>query len=399
MNTCVHSLKPYIANLPVISAHEHHHEDAWYKDCDLDRIILNSYSNWMFRQKTIRPEEREGLLNRYRSNSYLVWFERGLQQIYGCDKLSAKNWDAISQQIRTAHQRSSQWSIEILKQFGHYRSAIQDSCWKPGDAIGHPEFFRTAYRINHFVICHHADMTDHNGNSPWHTDGFDGQNFDDYLPFVEQRLAQAKANGSVALKASVAYERAIDFKPRTRAEASAIFGKHPLEVTPEKTRIYQDFMFGFCCELAAKYDLPFQNHTGLGQLGGSHPMYLREMIEHHPATKFVLLHAGYPWIGEAGALAHNYGNVYPDLTWVPLISTTAAIRAIREFLEIASEDALCWGGDAQTGEESVGGALALKHALTVALSQLVDEGYFAITDAQRVARKICHENATRVYQL
>ncbi|MDH7570846.1 MAG: amidohydrolase family protein, partial [Armatimonadota bacterium] len=321
--------------------------------------------------------------------------------IYGVERLCTETWDALSAAIGAAHRASPEWHVTVMRRFGHYRRAIQDSYWSPGGDVGCPQFFAPAFRVNALVMCHHPEMTDHNGNSPWRTFGAPQcDRFGDYLDWVDALIAQQRASGVVALKSALAYDRDLAFRPAERDEAARAFGRRPDEVGEGARRAYQDFLFDYLCGLAARYELPFQQHTGMGRIGGSRPMNLEPMLARHPQTRFVLLHGGYPWVGEIAGLAHTYRNVFPDLTWLPLLSPTAAVRAIREWLEAApSARSICWGGDAWTGEESVGAALALKHVLAIALAQLVEEGYFALEEALVAARYICSENAQRLYGL
>ncbi|HEY3418845.1 MAG TPA: amidohydrolase family protein [Armatimonadota bacterium] len=395
MTSSFQRLTAYVATLPIFSAHEHHQPDDYFRDFSLDRILTGSYVNWINPWDGQIPD-REVLLDRVRHNAYFVWLQRGLQRIYGIDKLTAANWDAVSKIIQDAH-ASPTWHLEIFRNYGNYRRAIQDSYWNSGDDLGHPEFFSPTLRINCFVVCHHPEMRDHNGAS-WAQFNVPALDFDEYLEFIEETVRTRKAAGAVALKSALAYDRDIAFRPRERAEAARVFGKHPTEVSPEDQRAYQDFVYDYLCTLAAKYELPFQNHTGLALIGGSNPLNLEPMIARHPHTRFILFHGGYPWVGEIAGLAHNYRNVYPDLTWLPIISPTAAVRAVHEWLETTwSSRYLCWGGDCWCAEESVGASLAFKHVLATALAQKVDEGYFDMDDAECVARRLCYENGEYVY--
>jgi predicted TIM-barrel fold metal-dependent hydrolase len=138
----------------------------------------------------------------------------------------------------------------------------------------------------------------------------------------------------------------------------------------------------------------------MGLLKGSSPMNLLPTIERHPRTRFVLFHGGYPWTSEVAALSHDHGNVYPDLAWLPLISTSAAARALTEWLEVCPSSArIAWGGDCWTSEESFAAALAFRHVLKEALSRLVRGGMMTASRAEVVARKLAHENAGVLYGL
>ncbi|OPZ87832.1 MAG: Amidohydrolase [bacterium ADurb.Bin429] len=398
MSTTADQLREYLVGLPVVSVHEHHREDDAYRDLTLEGLFLRSYVGWAYPGHQ-HIADREGFLDHVRFNSYFVWLQKGLQHVYGCPTITPQNWDAVSEQITTAHNASPTWHIDLMPRYGLYRRAIQDSFWNVGSDVGHPQFFSPTFRINAFVMCHHPGMADHNGTSlarfdlPW-------SSFTEFLHAMKAIIQRARAEGAVALKSALAYDRDLAFGPAKYDDAARAFGKRPDEVDTATQRAYQNFMFHTCCEIAAELKLPFQNHTGLGLIGGSNPMNLEPAIRRHAETTFVLFHGGYPWVHEIAGLAHNYPNVLPDLTWLPLISPTAAVGAIHEWVETAqTARGICWGGDAFSGEESVGAALALKHVLATALARKVDEGYFGMEDAETLARMICSENAERVYGL
>lgn len=51
-------------------------------------------------------------------------------------------------------------------------------------------------------------------------------------------------------------------------------------------------------------------------------------------VKFLYDHSYCNWMDDLLGLLHSYSNVYADLCWLPLISTSAAKRFLREALEI-----------------------------------------------------------------
>lgn len=398
MNATTAQLHQYLAPLPVISVHEHHREDDAYPGLTLESLLMRSYVGWIYPGHQ-GITDRAAFLDHVRFNSYFVWLEKGLRAVYGCGPITVDNWDAISDQITAAHAGSRTWHVDLMRRHGLIQRAIEDAFWDTGSAVGHPEFFAPTFRINAFVMCHHPEMADHNGTN-LRKFGLPFDDFGGYLQAVKALLVRAKANGTVAMKSALAYDRDIAFDIVDYDVAARAFNQRAEDVDADTRRAYQNYMYHVCCDLAAELQLPFQNHTGLALIGGSNPMNLQPAIAAHPLTTFVLFHGGYPWVHEIAGLAHNYPNVCPDLTWLPLISPTAAVQAIHEWLEVAQTAlGICWGGDAFSGEESVGAALALKHVLAVALAQKVDEGYFGLDDAKALGRMICYENAERVYGL
>lgn len=68
-------------------------------------------------------------------------------------------------------------------------------------------------------------------------------------------------------------------------------------------------------------------------------------------------------------LLHSYSNVYADLCWLPLISTSAAKRFLREALEIGGSNRILWGCDTWTSEESYGAVLAFRRVVSCMCSR------------------------------
>lgn len=128
-------------------------------------------------------------------------------------------------------------------------------------------------------------------------------------------------------------------------------------------------------------------------------MAMREVIEKNPYTKFVLFHCSYPCLDDINGLLHVYGNVYPDLCWLPIISTSAAERMVHELIEVGTSDKVCWGCDTWTSEESYGALLAGRYVLAKVLSSKVNEGYISMEYARIIADNILYNNAARLYKL
>src|SRR5207244_7830854 len=140
---------------------------------------------------------------------------------------------------------------------------------------------------------------------------------------------------------------------------------------------------------------PVQVHAGFGDsavfLPRVHPGYLKPLIERFRDTAFVLLHC-YPFVREAGWLAHVYGNVYFDLSLtIPHVARPAEM--VRQALELAPVSKLLYASDAARSPELY--YLAAKwwrEALAEVLPELLGE-----EDAADAATKILRENALELY--
>ena len=185
-------------------------------------------------------------------------------------------------------------------------------------------------------------------------------------------VASARAGGYVALKTIAAYRGGLD-----RVSDHVVAALEANEATGDP--------------------LPVQVHCGFGDfdlhLWRSDPSYLKPLIERFRETPFVLLHC-YPYVREAGWLAHVYGNVWFDLSLtIPHVSQPA--QALRDALELAPVSKLLYASDAaRTPELYWLAARWWRRALAEVLPELLPE-----QEAEEAARLILRENARRLYRL
>ena len=389
-----------LESLEIISCHEHHLIPEEGKSVTLEYILQNSYVGWCGEEPGSSGPEKDLYLEKVGTNSYYRWLLFGLQRLYGfTGEIDAENWENISSHIGKKH-ASPEWYFTILRKYGNISRAILDAYWDPGSDNGHPESYSPTYRINALVMSHNREAKDHNGNNAWDLFapyGIKPTSFSEYLEAVEALLAVKKNEGCVALKSALAYDRTLAFACPNKEDAEAVFDT-TVDMHSTEARAFQDYMFHFILEQAGTLGLPVQCHVGLGKLQGSNPMNLLPMIERYPRNKFVLFHGGYPWVHEIGGLLHNCDNVYADLVWLPLISPTAAIRGLHEWIEVArTSEKITWGGDCWTPEETYGAVLALRHVVARVLSEKITEGYFGYRRAFELARQIFSKNACRLY--
>jgi uncharacterized protein len=140
--------------------------------------------------------------------------------------------------------------------------------------------------------------------------------------------------------------------------------------------------------------LPVQVHCGFGDsdlwMARADPSHLKPVLERFRETPFVLLHC-YPFVREAGWLAHVYGNVWFDLSLtIPHVSRPAEM--MRQALELAPVSKLLYASDAaRTPELYYLAAKWWREALAEVLPELLDD------DAEPAARRILRENALELY--
>jgi hypothetical protein len=411
-----------IESMPAVSTHSHHLPDEFHKDLTLDRIFESSYlATLAGLAKDEKLETRDYLnlktqsisfpgkdihrrgdfLSHVRYNSYFVWLEKAVQKIYGFEEnVSPENWDDISSRIKARH-LDEKAHLEILQNIAGYRRVVQDSYWNYADNLGHPEIFSTEMRTDMFIHCYHADIMDHDGNNPFRSyPQAPTENFDDYLVFLEDLFTKWRKTGAVTMKSASAYDRTLQFDEPNHDLAAKVFFQAPNKVSLVEHKAYGDFMFHWFCQLCIRLEVPFQIHTGLAKLNGSRPLLLEPIINSYPKIQFILLHVGYPWYADSAGLAHNFYNVYLDMTWVPITSTYGAVQALSEFIEVAhSSNRIAWGDDAFTSEESYGALLAWRHVVAKVLSEKVEDDYINLPEAEILASKLIYKNAIELYRL
>ncbi len=218
---------------------------------------------------------------------------------------------------------------------------------------------------------------------------------DELLERVRDAVTRARAGGWAALKTIAAYRSGLDIGPPDDAAAAEALahGGRRLEAKP-----LVDAVLHAALEANERAGpLPVQVHCGFGDedllLPAARPGLLGSLLERYRATPFVLLHC-YPFVREAGWLAHVYANVCFDLSLtIPHVARPA--EALREALELAPFSKLMYASDAaRTPELYFLAARWWREALAEVLPELL-----ATAEVEEAARAILRENALRLYGL
>ena len=377
-----------------VNTHSHHMPDAFFKEMNLETLLMNSYVSWCGLSPGESSASRQAYLDAVRYKSYFVWLMKAVQKMYEIEEdLSPYNWDGYSKAIREANADPA-WHKAVLSVMCGYDKLIVDAYWEPG-FCGDDKIFTSTFRIDALLFGYLKDAANHNGNGLFSLYGKKYTTIDTYMRFVRKLIREKAEGGCVALKCAMAYDRPIDFEKTTKAQASKAFSAP----TPANIKRFQDYAFFQICKLAGELDLPVQVHTGLGQLKGTGAMNLHSVIEAHPNTKFVLFHGGFPWTGDVLALLHNFPNVYADICWLPLLSPTMAVTTLHALIEVGTADKICWGCDTWTSEESLGARMAADFVVNKTLEEKMRDGYLTQTDAMQLGENILRRNAKALYGL
>ena len=225
-------------------------------------------------------------------------------------------------------------------------------------------------------------------------------------------LEQQKANGAVAEKFEIAYLRSFGFDDVPQAEAARIYATllnhpHPNEV---QYKLLQDFLFRYIAMECGRLGMPVHLHTTSGgggyfSIAGDNPLLLEPLFNDPRLrkTNFVLLHGGWPFIHEIGALLQK-PNVYLDLSQQCLmISPRTMSQWLREWLELYPEKVL-YGTDAYPYSSSMGWEEAayianqnIRQSLGIALTGMLRDNEITPTRAAELARMVLRGNAESLY--
>lgn len=389
-------LRGTMESMSSVSCHCHHLPDAEQHFNNLDAIIARSYVEWSKVPHGPGAQERAAFLDLVRHKSYFVWLERSLVKLYGLDaRIDSGNWDELSRRIAAAYS-DPEWHVKLLTERCRFRAVVLDAYWSPGNDDGHPSLFKPSFRIDGFLDAWAPEKANQDGTSFLSLYGKHIGELDELVEFLRESVFAMKKRGVVALKSAIAYERGLKFRNvDARVAAAAIRKGEGAE--PAEVEAFQSYVFFAACSVAAEAGLPFQIHTGLGQLRKTRALGLVDAIETHPETKFVLFHGSYPWTDDIAALVHNFANVYPDFCWLPLISTSRAVAFVKEIVELGTTDKLTWGCDAHHGEESYAALLAARHTLAKAFSELVAEDWMDEEEASDYCVRILDRNPRNLY--
>lgn len=360
-----------------------------------------SFDDWWRAASPVFDDARAMSTYRYRLPAF--------RDLYGVDfdSLTLDQARRLSAQVE-ANYRSEKWVYQAVGRAKIERMLI-DTFWTPLRCDRYYTFMVPVLRIDPLLWGSHPDQYTQGKFARYYVGkdaspyvfaaehGLTVGNFDEYLALIDAVFHAAVERGAVSIKSAMAYLRTIRVENVPRARAERAFGKRPSELNPAEQRDFEDFIFWHVTKLAARYNLPFQIHTGWGKLEGSNPMLLVDLIEANPKTKFVLFHGGYPWVGETGAIAKRYSNVWIDSVWMPTIDYTMARRAYQEWLNAVPSSRMMWGSDTQTPEDTYGATELTRRCLAEALAEMVEHGELRQEQALRIGRQVLRENALALF--
>lgn len=236
---------------------------------------------------------------------------------------------------------------------------------------------------------------------------------DDYVRGLEAFFARQKENGIVGIKFLFAYKRDLSFGLPDRLAAEGLYrrvtleslGWRPSVLGYDEMKPLQNYLVHQMLRIAGTLDLPVVFHTGIqagncNKLSNARFEEMWALFLRYPATRFVLLHTGLPWVDEAIHMAKYFPNVFVDLAWVHLISPEIAKRALRTCVDMLPRNkVLGFGGDYNFVELVYGHLELARDNIARALAEKTADGQMSPEDALAWQQALLSDNARALYRL
>lgn len=416
------SMREFVEQLPIVDVHEHHlPEIVLQREVNLLQLFQQSYAGWAQARPYCLPSESRDadpmlaaagpttwqalapFLDHCGSNYFVRNLVHAVVELHGSGEpeITRDNWQALDAAVRAAHRRP-EWRHEVLKRARIttvITDAYNDPLLDPRPALG--ANYRSVMRTNSLALGWHPDSRDHNGTNAHELlrrVGLGADGFDQYVAALEKLVDGLTARGQVALKNALAYDRDVHFDEPDERLARAAWGK--ASPPPAERKAFGDFIVDQLCGIAAARNIPVQLHLGTGIIRGSHPLGVAGLIERHPRTRFLLMHLAYPWSRDLLGMAFVYRNIWLDLTWSFLLSPSHFKLALHEAIEVLpNEFRMMLGGDNWHVEETYGAMQTARRLIAEVLDEKLASGYFSRATAERLARRILHDNAREFFRL
>ena len=306
---------------------------------------------------------------------------RALAGLLGC----APTEDAVF-----AHRRAADpdaYAATLLRETGTEWLLIDDGFPAPGDGAG-------VERMGELAGCRAAPVMRIERVAEAGIAA--GDDLDALRERERAEVAAARERGFVGLKTVAAYRSGLDIATTPDPDAAArALAARPARL--EDRALLELLLHDALAANAAAEPLPVQVHCGFGDadlfLPRADPTLLGPLIERYATTPFVLLHC-YPFVRQAGWLAHVYGNVFFDVS-LTIPHVWRAAEMVREALELAPVSKLLYASDAaRTPELYFLAAQGWRAALAEVLGEALEPAAAGVA-----ARRVLRENAIGLYGL
>jgi uncharacterized protein len=317
---------------------------------------------------------------------------------FQADELTATNWLPLSDHIQQANERPD-WYAEVLQRRANVALILRVQGDEPDPYLIERDLFAPLIRFDPWILATdpaaRERVTEQSGDAAHSLAG--------YLAALDAAFDVAVARGAAGVKSMLAYQRSLAHTRPAYEDIARLFAQKTLSEI--EARAFEDFMIHEVAARAGRFGLPYQLHVGYGSwqhniTAQANPLLLNPLIEAHRQTQFVLLHGGYPFVGELGTLAKNHPNVYIESGWLAYIAPAVYRRALGEWLDsVPMNKILAFGADCLCIEQTYGALLLTRRLLAQTLAEKIEQEGWSMQLAEEVAKRLLSQNAVDLYRL
>jgi len=421
MNPHFNKIYDFVKNLEIIDTHEHLPPKEEDRDWNAD--VLSEYFAQYIKDDLISsgmtPETHAKILdvnlplikrwellepywNNCKNTGYASVVKIAARDLHGVNDISRDTIERLNNSFKKELKPGN--FKKILKEKSKIKISLLDTHLDCDKSL-----FKNVIRFDHFVMPDSREtikVIESDTGIKIHT-------FNDWLEACKFSLNKAFENGVTGLKSALAYHRTLLYKRVTKAEAEKdFFDIFKSELYPEWSycpvvvnKNFQDFMMHFILHHANKKGITYQFHTGLQAGNGniisnSDPTLLSNLFLSYPDVKFDLFHIGYPFYQKIAALAKVFPNVYIDMCWAHIISPTASINSLVEWLDTVPANKIsAFGGDYGMVDMVYGHQFIARRNIAKALAVKVNNEDFDVARAKEIAEMLFITNPTKLFSL
>ena len=413
-----------LKKMPVIDSHEHlpHERDMLRQKTDVidfmtpyvcDNFMSCGMSEEAWRKandKSIPFTERYNLLTPYldslRHTTYFKSMLKGLALCYGMKDFGLSECERVNEELKNGVDTNA-----LFKEH-NIRRALTFIDYHGTEYFSDSEILTPVPTVSYMTPKSVSDLDLIKENS-----GVEVRDLDSLSQAISVMFDKYRKCGLKNIKIGAAYNRTLDYARPDRKEAerqlnmvkrgsftpSRVYGQNNINIPLEALKELDNFVIDESADLAKEYGMNIIFHTGIhawnkNNPAACHAALLTEFIAAHPDQKIILLHFGYPFVGESLLLGRYYPNVYLDLAWLHILDRREAVATVKKAIELLPTNKIIgFGGDVCTPVNTVGNLSVSLENLAQAFSELIEDGDVTQAEAIDICNKWLFENPKTIY--
>lgn len=243
---------------------------------------------------------------------------------------------------------------------------------------------------------------------PWIVDAREVGTFQGTVDRFEELLEEAAGDPElIAFKTIIAYRTGLDVRDPSSSEASDGYVRWRDDgwaETREHAKPVRDFLLRRALELAKKHDRVFHVHVGGGDpdinLSNAKPRDVFPLLVEQQDLPIVLIHAGYPWLGEAAYVASVLPNVYLEISELVPWGWGQIDQSLESILGTVPGAKVFHGSDEASEPEMFWASARLVRAsLQRTLGRFIDRAWISAEEAERIGRGVLADNVRKLHAI